>query len=179
MIYISNYKSPMGTLLLASKDNKLIGVWIENQKYYLSNIKEELIENNEIDILKRTKKWLDKYFAGKKPDIGELDIAPIGTEFRKKVWKILINIPYGETTTYKEIARKLINGKESNRYYQAVGSAIAHNPIMIIMPCHRVVGANKSLTGYAGGLKNKIKLLQLEGCDITKFSIPLEGEDND
>lgn len=111
MIYTSSYNSPVGTLLLASKDNKLIGLWIENQKYYLSNIKEEMKENNEIEILKRTKKWLDRYFAGKKPDIGELDIAPIGTEFRKKVWRILINTPYGETTTYKEIARKLINEK--------------------------------------------------------------------
>ncbi len=176
MIYTSSYKSPIGNLLLASKNNKLIGLWIENQKYYLSNIKEEMIENNDIDILKRTKNWLDRYFAGKKPNINELDLEPIGSEFRQKVWKILIDTPYGETTTYKEIARKLTNEKESNRYYQAVGGAIAHNPIMIIMPCHRVVGTNKSLTGYASGIKNKIKLLRLEECDVKKFNITTEGE---
>ena len=175
MIYTSKYKSPIGNLLIASKENKLIGLWIEKQKYYLANIKEEMKENNDIDILKRTKNWLDKYFAGKNPDINELDLAPIGSEFRKNVWKILIDTPYGETTTYKEIAEKLTNNQESDRFSQAVGGAIAHNPIMIIMPCHRVIGINKSLTGYAGGLENKIKLLQLEGGDITKLSLPKKG----
>lgn len=150
--------------MLASKDNKLIGVWIEGQKYYLGNIKEEMKENDTIPILVKTKRWLDRYFEGQKPKISELDLAPIGSDFAKNVWKLLCQIQYGEVTTYGEIAKKvakIMNKKTMSA--QAVGGAVGHNPISIIIPCHRVVGADGSLTGYASGIDKKIYLLKHEG----------------
>lgn len=169
MIYKSYYQSPIGKLLLASKNNKLIGLWIEGQKYYLGDLKEELQENNEEEILVKTKEWLDRYFKGEKPKISELELEPIGSEFRKNVWKLLCKIPYGQVTTYKNIAEnmaKIINKKQMSA--QAVGGAVGHNPISIIIPCHRVVGTDGSLTGYAGGIEKKIKLLELENAN-TKY----------
>lgn len=162
-----------GKLLIASKDNKLIGLWIEGQKHYLRNIKEELVENDNEEILIKTKKWLDRYFLGEKPKIEELDICLNGTFFEKTVWELLKKIPYGEVTTYKElainVAKKL--GKE-NMSAQAVGGAVGHNPISIIIPCHRVVGTTGSLTGYAGGIDKKVKLLEFENVDMAKLYIP-------
>lgn len=162
-MYISNYKSPIGNLLIASKDNKLIGLWIENQKYYLSNFKEEMKISNDIEILVKTEQWLDRYFNGEKPNINELEIELTGTEFRKSVWDILKNIPYGEVVTYNDIAKELAKQKGIKRMSaQAVGGAVGHNPISIIIPCHRVIGTNGSLTGYAGGIENKAYLLKHE-----------------
>lgn len=170
MIYTSTYKSPIGNLLIASKDNKLVGLWIERQKYYLSNFKEEIAKNSNLEILVKTKQWLDRYFNGEKPDINELEINLIGSEFRKSVWEILKNIPYGEVITYNDIAKKLAKQKGIEKMSaQAVGGAVGHNPISIIIPCHRVVGTNGNLTGYAGGIKNKVELLKLEGNDMSKF----------
>lgn len=167
MIYKSYYQSPIGKLLLASKNNKLIGLWIEGQKYYLGDLKEELQENNEEEIFVKTKEWLDRYFKGEKPQISELEIEPIGSEFRKNVWKLLCQIPYGQVTTYKNIAEnvaKIMNKKQMSA--QAVGGAVGHNPISIIIPCHRVVGTDGNLTGYAGGIEKKIKLLELENANM-------------
>lgn len=131
--------------------------------------------NDNIEILIKTKKWLDSYFSGKRPDINELDINLIGSEFRKNVWEILKNIPYGETTTYKEIAKILANQKEISRMSaQAVGGAVGHNPISIIIPCHRVIRSDGSLTGYAGGLDKKIYLLEHERVNVDKLFIPKE-----
>ena len=162
-MYIYNYKSPIGNLLIASKDNKLIGLWIENQKYYLSNFKEEMKISNDIEILVKTKQWLDRYFNGEKPNINELEIELTGTEFRKSVWDILKNIPYGEVVTYNDIAKELAKQKGIKRMSaQAVGGAVGHNPISIIIPCHRVIGTNGSLTGYAGGIEKKEYLLKHE-----------------
>ena len=173
MIYTSNYKSPIGNLLIASKENKLVGLWIENQKYYLSNFKDEIIETENLEILVKTKKWLDRYFKGEKPDISELEINPIGSEFRKSVWEILKNIPYGEVITYNDIAKELAKQKGIKKMSaQAVGGAVGHNPISIIIPCHRVVGSNGSLTGYAGGIKNKIYLLEHEKVNMYKLFVP-------
>lgn len=126
---------------------------------------EEEKEEPDTGILPRTKEWLDRYFAGKRPAISELALAPAGSEFRRAVWKILCEIPYGEVTTYGEIARKIAKqlGMESMSA-QAVGGAVGHNPISIIIPCHRVVGSDGSLTGYAGGLEKKLWLLTLEGA---------------
>lgn len=172
MIYTTYYHSPIGRLLLASKNNKLIGLWIEGQKYYLGNIKEEMQENDKETILLKAKKWLDRYFNGEKPEISELDLAPIGSEFAKNVWKLLCEIPYGKITTYGEIAKKMNKNKMSA---QAVGGAVGHNPISIIIPCHRVVGTNGNLTGYAGGIDKKIKLLEHENVDMSNFYIPAKG----
>lgn len=163
MIYTSNYKSPIGNLLLASKDDKLVGVWMENQKYYLSNFNEEIEQSNNLEVLVNTKKWLNRYFRGEKPNIDELEIELIGTEFRKSVWQILKTIPYGKVITYNDIAKELARQKGIKRMSaQAVGGAVAHNPISIIIPCHRVIGTNGSLIGYAGGIKKKEYLLKHE-----------------
>ena len=172
MIYTATYKSPVGNLLIAAKDNKLIGLWIENQKYYLSDFKEEMAEREDIEILTKTKSWLDRYFNREKPDINELDINLIGSEFRKSVWEILKTIPYGKVVTYNDIAKKIAEQKGiSKMSAQAIGEAVGHNPISIIVPCHRVVGTNGSLTGYAGGIEKKIQLLELEGIDMSKYFV--------
>ena len=163
MIYTTHYKSPIGDLLLASKDNKLIGLWIEGQKYYKSNFLEEMKENENDKTLLKAKKWLDRYFNKEKPSIKELEFNPMGSEFRKTVWKILCDIPYGKVTTYKKIAEEIAEQKGvAKMSAQAVGGAVGHNPISIIIPCHRVVGTNGDLTGYAGGLDKKIYLLEHE-----------------
>lgn len=168
MIYVSNYNSPIGILLIASKDDKIIGLWIENQKYYLKSIKEEYKVNDSIPIIIKTKEYLERYFKKEKPSIKELEpfLAPNGSSFQKRIWKILLTIPYGSVVTYKEIAKRAENlaneNKTSKVSAQAVGGAVARNPISIIIPCHRVIGSNGSLTGYAGGLEKKAYLLEHE-----------------
>lgn len=163
MIYTTHYKSPIGDLLLASKDNKLIGLWIEGQKYYMSNFLEEMKENDNDKTLLKANKWLDRYFNKEKPSIKELELNPMGSEFRQAVWKILCEIPYGKVTTYKEIAEEIAEQKGIDKMSaQAVGGAVGHNPISIIIPCHRVVGTNGDLTGYAGGIDKKKYLLEHE-----------------
>lgn len=167
MIYTSYYNSQVGKILLASKDKKLIGLWIKGQKNYLDKLKEEILEKDDEEILIKTKKWLDRYFNLETPNASELSLAPIGSDFRQKVWKILCNIPYGNTITYGDIAKQIEKemGKKKMSA-QAVGGAVGHNPISIIIPCHRVVGTNGSLTGYAGGIDKKIKLLKIENVNI-------------
>lgn len=173
MINIGSYESPIGDIIIATKENNIIGLWIENQKFFLSSITEEMIENNEAESIKKAKMWLDKYFNKEKPDIKELPLNPFGTEFQLKVWKILKEIPYGKTITYKDIADKIAKEKKIKRMSpQAVGGAVGHNPISIIIPCHRVVGSNGSLTGYAGGLDIKVKLLMHEDVDMTNLYLP-------
>ena len=178
MYYSTIYPSPVGTITLAC-DNagiNLVGLWMEGQKYHGDSIPEAMAENDDMAILGAAKKWLDRYFAGKKPKISELPLAPIGGEFRQVVWKILCEIPYGEVITYgciaKKIAEKMGKGSMSG---QAVGGAVGHNPISIIVPCHRVVGSDGSLTGYAGGLERKVQLLRLEGVDMSRLYVPKKG----
>ena len=173
MIYTSSYYSLVGKILIASKNNRLIGLWIEGQKYFPKNLKEKVQNKDSEEILVKTKKWLEKYFNKEKPEITELELEPIGGEFRKRVWKILCEIPYGKVITYGEIARRV--ARETNKKSmsaQAIGGAVGHNPISIIIPCHRVVGSNGNLTGYAGGIDKKIKLLELEGVNINNFHLP-------
>ncbi|MCB5711649.1 methylated-DNA--[protein]-cysteine S-methyltransferase [Lactonifactor longoviformis] len=176
MYYSTNYDSPLGQITLASDGEHLVGVWIEGQKYFCGSVKEELLPKDDLPEFEAAINWLNRYFAGEKPQINELPLAPIGGEFRQEVWKLLCEIPYGEVTTYGEIARKaaekLGNQKMSA---QAVGGAVGHNPISIIIPCHRVVGANGSLTGYGGGIQKKVWLLSHEGADMKKFTIPTQG----
>ena len=173
MIYYTVYDSVIGKLTLASDGINLIGLWIEGQKYFKSYIKEEMIYNNDLEIFKEVKRWLDNYFSGKKTSIENLKLKPDGSEFRKLVWKILCKIPYGKVRTYKDIAQEISNitGKKKMSS-QAVGQAIGHNPISIIIPCHRVIGTNGNLTGYAGGLEIKKKLLEFENVDMTNLYIP-------
>lgn len=176
MIYTAHYQSPLGDILIASKENKLIGLWIQGQKYYLANQKEEMRENDKEEILVKTKKWLDQYFNHEKPNINQLIVNPIGNEFRQAVWKILCQIPYGEVITYKEIAKEIAKQRGIQKMSaQAVGGAVGHNPISIIIPCHRVVGTNGSLTGYAGGIDKKVFLLQHEQVNLSNLFIPQKG----
>ena len=176
MVYTSRYDSPVGTLLLAERDGKLIGVWMEGQKYFCSSLHEQTQDFENSPALRRAKQWLDRYFAGGRPAIHELPLAPVGSDFRKEVWKVLCEIPYGETTTYGEISQKLAarRGLECMSA-QAVGGAVGHNPVSIIVPCHRVVGSNGSLTGYAGGLQKKIWLLTHEGANMERLFVPKRG----
>lgn len=129
----------------------------------------------ETPILAETKRWLDIYFTGREPDFMP-PLAPVGSEFRRAVWDILLQIPYGRTTTYGEISRQLAEKRGIARMSaQAVGGAVGHNEISIIIPCHRVVGTNGSLTGYAGGVDKKLRLLELEGTDTGLFFVPKKG----
>lgn len=163
MIYVSDYISPIGKITLAATDEGIIGAWIEGQKYFFNKIEQKDLVCQENEELRKAKAWLDDYFAGKKPELTRLKLAPKGSEFAMAVWKILRDIPYGKTTTYGEIAKKIAEQKGLKRMSaQAVGGAVGHNPISIIVPCHRVVGSNGSLTGYAGGIELKAKLLAHE-----------------
>ncbi len=162
MINIKHYASPIGDILLASQNKKLIGAWFEGQKYYLANVSEEIMEKDD-ETLIQAEKWLDSYFNGKKPLINELDLDPIGTDFRKEVWEILCEIPYGKTISYKDIADRIAKKRGIEKMSaQAVGGAVGHNPISIIIPCHRVVASNGELTGYAAGIDKKKFLLKHE-----------------
>lgn len=173
MLYQMNYHSPIGRLLLVSDETALIGLWIEGQKYYLSHIQEPLTTQPHIAILQQTKQWLDRYFQGQQPSLSTLTLQPRGTEFQKNVWKLLCDIPYGQTTTYKELAQKIAKQRGiSQMSAQAIGGAVGHNPISIIIPCHRVIGTHGSLTGYAGGLDKKIALLKHEHVNMQSFFIP-------
>lgn len=173
MFLSAAFDSPCGLLTLASDGQHLTGLWIEGQKYFLGTMREEVTVNDDLPIFGQTRAWLNRYFKGEKPLISELPLAPWGSAFRKEVWKLLCQIPYGEVTTYGELARAVaqLQGKQTMSA-QAIGGAVGHNPISIIIPCHRVVGTNGSLTGYAGGIEKKIKLLELEGVDTSAFFLP-------
>lgn len=161
MEYIADYDSKLGKILLASDGDTLTGLWFYGQKYFAYTLSDEHEKRN-LPVFDEVKCWLDDYFEGKKPG-RRFEIAPKGTRFRQQVWQILLEIPYGEVTTYGEIARKAAKLKEiPTMSGQAVGGAVGHNPISIIIPCHRVIGANGSLTGYAGGVEKKEWMLQME-----------------
>lgn len=176
MYYQTMYQSPVGEITLASDGEKLVGLWNQGQKYHGGTIPEAMEPDNDLTIFSAVRKWLDEYFAGARPDASELPLAPIGGEFRQGVWEILRQIPYGEVITYGDIAKKMAAkaGKKSMSS-QAVGGAVGHNPISIIIPCHRVVGAGGSLTGYAGGIGVKVKLLELEDVDLSRLTVPTKG----
>ena len=174
MQYITHYNSPIGGITIASNGTSLTGLWFDGQKYFASTLSADYKEEN-LPVFTEAKRWLDMYFSGRKPDFTP-PLALNGSPFRMAVWQILQNIPYGQTITYGAIAQQLAaqNG-QTKMSAQAVGGAVGHNPISIIVPCHRVVGTGGSLTGYAGGIAKKIKLLELEGVDITKFTVPKKG----
>lgn len=191
MYYTTKYKSPLGEIMIAANETSIVGLWLEGQKYFedMGDAKATARAKKEgfisvgggqkpqaQEVLNKAVNWLDRYFNGETPDIEELSLAPTGSEFRQMVWQILCEIPSGQTTTYGEIAKKIAErtGKKTMSA-QAVGGAVGHNPISIIIPCHRVVGTNGSFTGYAGGIDKKIELLKLEGVDINKFFVPKKG----
>ena len=173
MQYINRYESPLGGILLAADGIRLTGLWFEGQKYYARTLDEEHEEKN-MEVFRETRRWLDIYFSGQEQDFMP-DIHLTGTQFQVRVWELLRQIPYGQTVTYREIARRLSaeeGGNEAGRAEtggtsaRAVGGAVGHNKISIIIPCHRVVGSDGSLTGYAGGVERKVRLLQLEKGEL-------------
>ena len=167
MYYIERYNSPLGGITLASDGEALLRLWFDGQKYVddipIKKCGEEPADGLRISVLKETERWLDIYFSGRFPDFTpKLSFEGVSS-FRRKVFEILLGVPYGKLTTYGQIARRLEAETGKRVSAQAVGGAVGHNPIALIVPCHRVVGANNSLTGYAGGLDKKAFLLKLEG----------------
>jgi len=161
-MYVTTLPSPLGNLYLASDGTALTGLWIENQKYFAATLPPETIEKAELPVFRQTEDWLRSYFAGEPlPCLPPL--RPEGSPFRQAVWKLLLEIPYGETTTYGALAQQL-KAMGVSAAPQAVGGAVGHNPISILIPCHRCLGADGSLTGYAGGVEKKRFLLELEGA---------------
>ncbi|AKP67554.1 methylated-DNA--[protein]-cysteine S-methyltransferase [Companilactobacillus ginsenosidimutans] len=166
----SVYASPLGEMTLLAKDEALVGVWFSDQAHFGAGYDLDSVDFGESHPLSLAASWLDSYFAGERPSIDSLPLAPEVTEFRGLVLSVLESVPYGSTITYKEIATRITDlrgGRKSSA--RAVGGAVGHNPISIIIPCHRVVGSNGSLTGYAGGISRKIALLDLEGAAHGKF----------
>ena len=157
-------KSPLGRLVIVANHNQLLGLWMEQQKYFGYGFNLESIANQENNITRATKTWLHSYFMGNQPQITSWNLNPNGTDFQKQVWQVLMQIPYGKTWNYRQIAQVLGN----LNYARAVGQAIGHNPISIIIPCHRVLGSQGQLTGYAGGLERKQWLLHHEQVNSTK-----------
>ena len=153
MHYTQTISSPLGNILLSADEVGLTGLWFDGGRYYADTLPEEHVER-ETPILMDTKRWLDVYFTGREPDFTP-PLHPTGSPFRQTVWQLLLEIPYGQTTTYGAL---LGDGASA----RAVGGAVGRNPISIIVPCHRVIGADGSLTGYAGGVDRKIRLLALE-----------------
>ncbi|MCM1294497.1 MAG: methylated-DNA--[protein]-cysteine S-methyltransferase [Muribaculaceae bacterium] len=172
MHYTSLYQSSVGELLLAADDVGVVGVWFQGAKYFAQCLDKENNTPCETPIIKELKRWLDIYFAGDKPDFVP-PIHMIGTPFQMDVWRILAQIPYGETMTYSAIAAQIAHNRGvACMSAQAVGTAVGRNNISLIVPCHRVVGSNNSLAGYAGGIDKKIKLLELEGAFHDKYFVP-------
>lgn len=174
MYYVNHYNSPLGGITLASCGKALTGLWFDGQKYFAYKLNKNF-EEKKLDVFDQAITWLNTYFIGYSPDF----TPPLSTEgislFRKKVYEILLKIPFGHTVTYGNIAKLIALDTGKIISAQAVGGAVGHNPISLIIPCHRVIGSNGSLTGYAGGIKKKLDLLNLEGVNIKNLYIPKKG----
>ncbi len=171
MEWISSYSSPLGKMLLSADEIGITGIWFERQKYYAASLSKEHKTARTPAILS-AEQWLTLYFEGKKPDFS-VPLHLIGTEFQRRVWELLLDIPYGQTRTYGELAAQIANETGRKRMSaQAVGSAVGHNKVSILVPCHRVIGAGGNLTGYVGGLDKKIYLLKLENGYQPNFYLP-------
>ena len=174
MEYTCHYDSPLGGITLSSDGEALTGLWFDGQKYFAAHLSSDH-EEKALPIFEQTEHWLDIYFTGKAPDFTP-PLHMRATPFQKAVWDILLTIPYGQTMTYGEIADRIAKQKGLPRMSaQAVGGAVGHNLISLIIPCHRVVGSDGSLTGYAGGIDRKMKLLTLEHADMSSLFIPAKG----
>ena len=169
MDYTHHYDSPLGGITIASDGEAIIGLWFDGQKIFAETLQQEHKEM-ELPVFKMAERWLDQYFSGREPDFTP-PLSLRTSDFRREVWEIMLDIPYGMTMTYGDIAEMLseVKGRMSAR---AVGGAVGHNAISLIIPCHRVVGTDGSLTGYAGGIDRKVKLLELEKADMTKLFVP-------
>ena len=175
MIYTNTYESPLGHILLAGDDEYLTGLWFTEGGRYTGLGLKGNAEPRETGYFDQTKEWLDIYFSGRDPGFFPR-IHLTGSEFRNRVGEIMCEIPFGKTVTYGWIAGRIAKERGLEKMSaQAVGGAVGHNPVCIIVPCHRVIGANGSLTGYGGGILRKKALLELEGNDMSHFSIPAKG----
>ncbi len=173
MTYLTKLDSPLGPIHLASDGEAVTGLWLEGQKYFAAGLEPETAERPDLPVFRQATEWLEAYFD--RMDLPSLPpLAPKGSPFRRAVWKLLLEIPFGETTTYGALTERL-KASGTPAAPQAVGGAVGHNPISILIPCHRVVGADGSLTGYAGGIGKKRFLLELEGADLSGFYTPKKG----
>ena len=176
MVYRTNYTHPgFGEITIASDGQNIVGLWMAGQKHFGGTVDGEMEPADDLPVFTQAKGWLDRYFAGDPLPVTTLPLKPGGTPFQQRVWKLLADIPYGELRTYAELAAQIAcdcGGKASAR---AVGTANGRNPISIILPCHRVVGSDGSLTGYAGGITRKVWLLEHEGVDLTGLYVPKRG----
>lgn len=174
MDYIYHYDSPFGGITLAGSGEALTGLWFDKQKYFANTLSDEYEQKN-LPVFEQTVRWLDIYFSGNAPDFTPpLDIRT--TDFRRSVCDIMLTIPFGKTMTYGEIADRIARQRGiAGMSAQAVGGAVGHNPISLIIPCHRVVGSDGSLTGYAGGIQIKAELLRLEKINMSGMFIPNKG----
>ena len=167
MDYICHYDSPLGGMVMAGSGSALSGLWFEGQLHFAGTLSPDYAEKD-LPVFEETKRWLDLYFSGRAPGFTP-PLLPQGTDFRRQVWNILLTVPYGRTVTYREIADRIARQTGVLRMSaRAVGNAVGHNPVSLIIPCHRVIGADGSLTGYAGGIEKKKWLLQLEQEYVTK-----------
>ena len=175
MDYTAHYQSPIGDITLASDGEALIGLWFDGQKYFADTLDKQHEERDDLSIFDETRRWLDTYFSGKAPDFTP-KLSMRASDFRKRVWEIMLTIPYGRTMTYGDIARQIARERGvPTMSTQAVGGAVGHNSISLIIPCHRVVGTSGSLTGYAGGIDKKLRLLQMEGSMQQQLFVPTKG----
>ncbi len=175
MDFVTGYRSPLGKLTLASDGDHLIGLWLPEQKYFGATLRNPSVEREDLPVFRAAEFWLEQYFSGARPNPTLLPLAPRGTDFQRAVWRVLSEIPYGKVVTYGGIAQKM--AEKTGRLSvspRAVGGAVGRNPISIIIPCHRVIGSDGRLTGYAGGLEQKRFLLENEGLDPAAL-IPLKG----
>lgn len=171
MEYTYDYASPLGTLRLVSDEQSLMGIYFEGE-YCPRGAAMRCTPEGMPPVLRETEAWLDEYFAGREPK-GMPRLRLEGTPFRQHVWALLLQIPYGEMVTYGALARRLALELGKGRMSaQAVGGAVGHNPVSILVPCHRVIGSGGNLTGYAGGLERKVRLLELEGVDMSQLYLP-------
>lgn len=175
MIYIEHCHSPLGGITIAGNGSEITGLWFDGQKYFGESLP-ETYEESKLPVFEETKRWLEIYFSGKAPNFTP-PLRMETTDFRRGVWEILLTIPFGQTMTYGEIARKMAEKRGlSQMSAQAVGGAVGHNAISLIIPCHRVVGTNGSLTGYAGGIEKKVQLLAMEKVDMSALFVPGKGK---
>jgi len=165
MVYVKTISSPLGDILLSSNGDYLTGLWFEGQTYFAATISmEDTTQNSSLHIFQQVEEWLRIYFSGKEPPFTPA-LSPKGSDFRQLVWKVLLSIPYGETLSYSDISNQLFTYAKHKTSPRAVGGAVGHNPISLIIPCHRVIGKNGDLTGFAGGLERKVHLLKLENIE--------------
>lgn len=162
MRFTARYPSPVDGLLLASDGELLTGLWLDGQKHYAAGLSPDAVPSDHLPVFQKTKHWLDDYFAGRRPQPSALPLTLSGSEYRRRIWALLLDIPYGETTSYGQLAKEYEVRYGVKTAARAVGGAVGRNPVSIIVPCHRVVGVGGALTGYAGGTDAKRFLLELE-----------------